>query len=314
MPSDDSVLIALGGNALILPGEKGYIEEQFVHTDACMRPIASLVSKGMTVVITHGNGPIVGNILLRNECAKDYIPPMPLYICVADSQGGIGSMMAQSLRGMLGDLRIDKTVSAIITHVLVDKNDPALKDPAKPVGPYYGEEQAGDYVERYGWKVRHIPGRGWRRLVPSPKPKKIVEIDAVRSALESGIIPIASGGGGIPVIGEEGRLKGVDAVIDKDLSASLLARELSIKKFVILTDVDGVYLDWSGSGRRKIRHLTVRDARGYLREGQFPPGDMGPKIEAAIEFLEGGGGEVIIAKPDELTEALEGNAGTLVSG
>lgn len=313
MSAKSPILVALGGNALILPGEKGYIEEQFSHTSSCMRPIASLIGGGAEVVITHGNGPIVGNILLRNECAKDYIPPMPLYICVADSQGGIGSMMAQSLKNELKKLGMDKTVATVITHVLVDINDPAFKNPTKPIGPYYSEDKARIFMKERGWSMRLIPGRGFRRLAASPRPKKIIEIEAVNAALENGIIPIASGGGGVPVVLEDGLLRGVDAVIDKDLSASLLARQLGLKKLVILTDVDGVYLDWAEEKRQRLDALTVDDAKRYLDEGQFPPGDMGPKVEASVEFIEAGGQAVTIARPEDLLEALEGRKGTRIT-
>lgn len=304
------ILIALGGNALILPGERGYIEEQFRHTDACMKPIADLIARGAKVVLTHGNGPIVGNILLRNECARDFIPPMPLYICVADSQGGIGAMMGQSLHNHLSMINIKKCVSTVITHVIVDVDDPAFRDPSKPVGPYYPKEDAEKYMDTRGWKMREISGRGWRRLVASPEPKKIVELNAVKAMVEKGIIPIASGGGGIPVIEQDGILKGVDAVIDKDLAASLLARGLGIKRLIILTDVDGVYLNYGKYNQQKLDRLSLSEAKRYLSEGQFPPGDMGPKIEAAIEFIEGEGMEVIIALPEDVIKAMEGKAGT----
>lgn len=311
MSSERTVLIALGGNALILPGEKGYVEEQFRHTDACMKPVAALVARGLRVVITHGNGPIVGNILLRNECAKDYIPPMPLYICVADSQGGIGAMMAESLGNEFKRLGIRKTVSTLITHVVVKGDDPAFIEPTKPVGPYYADERAQEYLD-HGWKMRKIPERGWRRLVPSPVPRSIVELEAIKAAFENGIVPIASGGGGIPVVEEGGMLKGVDAVIDKDLSAGLLARWLGMERLVILTDVDGVYLDWGTKDKKMIKTLSAGDAGKYLLDGQFPPGSMGPKIEAAVQFLEGGGKEVIIAEPENLIRAMEGKAGTRI--
>lgn len=311
MFAEPTVLIALGGNALILPGEKGYIEEQFRHTDACMKPIAALIARGVRAVITHGNGPIVGNILLRNECARDYIPPMPLYICVADSQGGIGAMMAESLQNELRRLGVDKTVSTLVTHVAVEKDDPAFLEPTKPIGPYYPDESARVYMAQ-GWKMRNIPERGWRRLVPSPRPKEILESKGIRILFENDIIPIASGGGGIPVIEEAGVFRGVDAVIDKDLSASLLARELGVERFVILTDVDGVYLGWGTEDRKKLGSLTTEDAGRYLREGQFPPGSMGPKIEAAVQFIASGGRDAIIAKPEDLVSAMNGEGGTRI--
>ncbi|HET6513777.1 MAG TPA: carbamate kinase [Thermodesulfovibrionales bacterium] len=312
MPFNSTVLIALGGNALILPGEKGYIEQQFSHTNACMRPIAALISRGVRMVITHGNGPIVGNILLRNECAKGYIPPMPLYICVADSQGGIGAMMAESLQSELKRLGMNRAVAAIITHVLVDGNDPAFREPTKPIGPHYSDDEARKHVEQ-GWVMRKIPGRGWRRLVPSPRPGRIIELEAIKISFENGIVPIASGGGGVPVVEEDGRIKGTDAVIDKDLSASLLARELCLDKFIVLTDVDGVYLNWEGEHKQRLENLSMKDAKRHLLEGQFPRGSMGPKIEAAIQFLESGGKEVIIARPEEMVEAMEGKAGTRIT-
>jgi len=311
MFTEKSALIALGGNALILSDEKGYIEEQFRHTNSCMSPIASLISRGWKIAITHGNGPIVGNILLRNECAREYIPPMPLYICVADSQGGIGSMMAESLSNELKKLLLNKTVPVVITHVLVEKGDPAFLEPAKPVGPYYPDDSADRYMKQ-GWKMRNIPGKGWRRLVPSPKPKKIIEIEAIKALFERGFIPIGAGGGGIPVTEENRGLKGVDAVIDKDLSASLLARELGLERLIILTDVDGVYLHWESDQRQRFGVLSLKEAKAYLLEGQFPPGSMGPKIEAALEFIGSGGKEVIIAEAEDLLPAVEGRAGTRI--
>ncbi len=312
MSSEGPALIALGGNALILPGERGYIEQQFDHTDTCMRPIAELIKKGMHAVITHGNGPVVGNILLRNECAKDYIPPMPLYICVADSQGGIGAMMAQSLGNGLRTLGIERSVTAVVTHVVVDGDDPAFREPTKPIGPYYSDDKAKAYMDR-GWTMQRIPERGWRRLVASPRPQRIVEIDVVKRLLEKKeVVPIACGGGGIPVTEEKGVCKGVNAVIDKDLSATLLARSLLIERLIIVTDVKGVYLNWNSDHRKKIDTLTSDQAKTYLMEGQFPPGSMGPKIEAAVEFIEGGGKEVIIAQPEELLGAVLGEAGTRI--
>ncbi|HYA26521.1 MAG TPA: carbamate kinase [Thermodesulfovibrionales bacterium] len=312
MPSEQSVLIALGGNALILPDERGYIDEQFRHADACMKPIAALIHQGVKMVITHGNGPIVGNILLRNECARDYIPPMPLYICVADSQGGIGAMMTESLQNELAKIGLDKTISVLVTHVVVEKDDPAFLEPTKPIGPYYSDEQARVYMTQ-GWRMRKIQERGWRRLVPSPRPKKILEKEAIRIVFENGVVPIACGGGGIPVIEDAGTFKGVDAVIDKDLSASLLARELGIERFVILTDVNGVYLDWGTDERKKLESLTAKDVRTYLLNGQFPSGSMGPKIEAALQFIDAGGREVIIARPEDLERAMRGVAGTTIT-
>ncbi len=310
---NDFILIALGGNALILPGERGYIEEQFRHTDTCMKPIAELIARGLKVVLTHGNGPIVGNILLRNECARELIPPMPLYICVADSQGGIGAMMSESLHNHLRKMDIKKTVSTVITHVVVDKDDPDFIDPSKPIGPYYSEEDARGYMDVRGWRMREIPERGWRRLVPSPSPKRIIELDTIKAMADNGIIPIAAGGGGIPVIEQDGNIRGIDAVIDKDLSASLLARGLGIKRFIILTDVDGVYLNYGEDNQKKLDRMNISEAKKHLLEKQFPPGNMGPKIGSAIKFIENGGKEVIISLPEDLIKAMEGKKGTRIT-
>ena len=206
---------------------------------------------------------------------------------------------------------MDRTVSAIITHVLLERDDPAFREPTKPIGPYYSDDRAKQYIEQ-GWQMRNIPGRGWRRLVPSPRPKTIIEIESIKAVFERGFVPIASGGGGIPVIEENRTLRGVDAVIDKDLSASLLARELSLEMFIILTDVDGVYLNGENTHKKRLEKLSTMEAKAYLFEGQFPPGSMGPKIEAALEFIASGGKEVIIAKPEDLSSAIEGKAGTRI--
>lgn len=220
-------------------------------------------------------------------------------------------MMAESLQNELKKRGIHKTVSTIITHVQVDEGDPAFGEPTKPVGPYYPESEARRHIDQ-GWKMQNIPGRGWRRLVPSPRPCRIIEIEAIRAEFERGIIPIASGGGGIPVVEEEGMLKGVDAVIDKDLSSSLLARELGAERLIILTDVDGVYLHWGTGKGKRLENLTAGKALEYFRDGEFPAGSMGPKIEAAVEFLQSGGEEVFIAKPEDLLAAVEGKAGTRI--
>lgn len=307
-----NLLIALGGNALILPGERGYIEEQFLHTDACMKPIVGLIRDGFRIVLTHGNGPIVGNILLRNECARDIIPPMPLYICVADSQGGIGAMMQQSLKNQLSKLGIERQVATVVTHVVVDRNDPDFENPTKPIGPYFKDAEARYLIEKRGFKMREIPGKGWRRLVPSPGPLKIVEIDSIKTMFLNGIIPIACGGGGIPVIEDNGSIKGVEAVVDKDLTASLMSRALPIDTFIILTDVEGVYLSYGRKDQQLLRTLGVEDSRKYLKAGEFPPGNMGPKIQAAIESLDSGGKEVIICRPEDVRKALDGEKGTRI--
>jgi carbamate kinase len=304
-------VFSLGGNALILRGEKGTIEEQFAHTRSCTSQISRMVKEDYRIVITHGNGPIVGNIVIRNEAARNTVPPMPLYICDADSEGGIGYMIQQTLYNSLKGIQDVRGVVTIITQVLVEGNDPAFKDPSKPIGPFYTEEDAVKLETTRGWTLREDSGRGYRRVVPSPRPKRIIETGVIRQLCEFGVITIAAGGGGVPVIElPDGNLRGVDAVVDKDLATSLLARELGAECFINLTQVDSVYLNYGRHGQRALRDVGLEEISAYYEQGHFPPGSMGPKIEAAIEFLRAGGREVIITTPELIGEAMEGRAGT----
>jgi len=308
-----TMVIALGGNAIIPLGKSGTIEEQIEMTDTTMVHMAALIEAGHQIVVTHGNGPVVGNIFIRSEMAKHQIPPMPLDVCGADSEGGIGYMMQQALQNRLRSMSIDKDVFTIITQVMVDAGDPAFENPTKPIGPFYKQEEADAVAREKGWTVIEDAGRGYRRVVPSPRPVAIVEYRAIERAIDTGAIVIAVGGGGVPVVErQDGALRGVEAVIDKDRASSVLARQLKAEILIILTEVEKVALNFGKADQKDLDLITVKEARSYLKDGQFPPGSMGPKIEAAIEFLEAGGEQVVITKPELLSEALSGNRCTRI--
>jgi len=305
-------IISLGGNAILRRGERGTVEEQFRNADACMAEVAGMLASGRKVVITHGNGPIVGNIVIRGECAGNTIPPMPLYYSDADSEGGIGFMIQHTLYNRLMMIREVKEVVTIITQVVVDADDPAFTHPTKPIGPYYREEEAEVLRKERGWTLVGQAG-GYRRVVPSPRPKRVIEKDVIQRLALEGVVVIAAGGGGVPVVEtSEGMLRGIDAVIDKDLTTSVLATEIGAENIVILTDVERVYLKFGKAEQKGIGHVTLRDIRRFHEEGHFPPGSMGPKIEAAIRFLEAGGRRVVITLPERMGAALEGRAGTTI--
>jgi carbamate kinase len=278
-----------------------------------MQPIARMVEEGSEIVLSHGNGPIVGNILIRNEAVRDQIPPMPLDVCGADSQGGIGYMMQNLLQNELRRLGLERPVATLVTQVVVDERDPAFRRPTKPIGPFYTEERARQLTREKGWTVVEDAGRGYRRVVPSPQPLEIVEIEAIRRLLKAGAIVIAAGGGGIPVTREwDQSLHGVEAVIDKDLASSLLARMLGFETLVIVTRVEKVALHYRKPAQRDLDDVTADELARYAEEGHFPSGSMGPKIQAAIEFIRGGGSRVIITAPERLSEAIAGETGTHV--
>ncbi len=309
-----TVIISIGGNTLIRGSEKGAIEEQFEHTNAAIAHIIKIIENGYKVIITHGNGPIVGNILIRNEAAKNIIPPMPLYICNADSEGGIGFMIQQTLYNQLKKKGIKRDVVTVVTQVVVDKNDPAFSNPTKPIGPFYTKEDADILKKEKGWAMMEDSRRGCRRVVPSPIPLKVIEADAIKKLADAGAIVIAAGGGGVPVVElPNGDLTGVDAVIDKDLATSLLAKNIGAELFINLTQIDKVYINFGKAAQTGLNKLSVSHARKYLAQGEFASGSMGPKIEAAIEFLEAGGKEVIITTPELIEKAMEGEAGTRIS-
>jgi carbamate kinase len=307
------LLITLGGNAILPARGTGTFEEQCAITRLTMQPIAEMIRDGVQVILSHGNGPIVGNILIRNEAARDQIPPMPLDVCGADSQGGIGYMMQQSLQNELHRLGVDRPVTTLVTQIVVDERDPAFRRPTKPIGPFYDRERAHLLAKEKGWTVVEDAGRGYRRVVASPRPLEVVEIEAIRGLVEDGLTVIAAGGGGIPVSRQwDGTLHGVEAVIDKDLASSLLARLLGCETLVIITGVERVAVNFKKPDQRDLDDVTVDELERYQTEGHFPAGNMGPKVQAAIEFLRGGGRDVMITAPEKTREALRGTTGTRV--
>jgi carbamate kinase len=295
-----SLVIALGGNALGA-GTAAQQLETLRETCAAIEP---LVREG-EVVVTHGNGPQVGNELLRQERAADEVPPLPLFLAVAQTQAEIGAMIETQLAGAVG-----RPVACLLTHVHVDPDDPAFERPTKPIGPFYSDEQAQALRQERGWQLVEDAGRGFRRVVPSPQPLEIVELSSIRALLETGAIAIACGGGGIPVVSRNGYLKGVDAVIDKDRASALLAQSLGSEKLVILTEVPCIYRRWRKSNQEEVRELSVDQAEKLLPE--LPEGSMRPKLEAAIDFARAGG-ETLITSSAALADALEGRSGTQVS-
>ena len=304
-------VIAIGGNSLILDSKKITVADQYQAASETAHHIAALVAAGYRVVITHGNGPQVGFILLRSDLARNVLHQVPLDSCVADTQGALGYQIGQTLANELRRQGIQKSIATVVTQVLVDNQDPAFSNPTKPIGSFYTEEEARKHKADSGWTLKEDAGRGWRRVVASPKPLRIVEEDTVRLLLEQDVVVIAVGGGGIPVReNEKGDLEGCAAVIDKDLASCLLAKNLRADLFIISTGVDKVAVDFKKPTQRELDKLTVAEAKKYLAEGQFPAGSMGPKIEAAIDFLEHGGKEVIITQPHLLEDAIAGKNGT----
>ncbi len=311
MPTKTAV-IAIGGNSLIQDNTKRELNFQWDAVRETCQHIAQMIKIGWRVVITHGNGPQVGYILRRAELAAHEVHTVPLDIIGADTQGSIGYMLQQALRNSLRTLGIAQPVISIVTQTLVDKNDPAFSQPNKPIGGFLTEAEAHQF-EAQGWHVIEDSGRGWRRVVASPQPLEIIELDAINMALENDYIVIAAGGGGIPVIrNEAGELRGVFAVIDKDRASSLLASRIGVDLFVISTGVEKVALNFNKPDQRTLDRLTLSEARGYLAEGHFAPGSMRPKIEAVIAFLEHGGPQALITNPENIERALNGETGTWV--
>jgi carbamate kinase len=297
-----STVVALGGNALMRPGERGTAAEQLANLRRAVTGLRSLLAEPGGLVITHGNGPQVGNELLRQERAAAEAPPLPLWLAVAQTQAEIGALIAAELRPALDD----REVACLLTHVTVAPDDPAFERPTKPIGPFYSADQAEVLERERGWELVSDANRGHRRVVPSPEPLEIVELDAIRRLVEAGTVTIACGGGGIPVAHREGRLSGVDAVIDKDRASALLARQLKAERLIILTEVPAVYRSFGGKDQEEIRELSRNDAEALLP--QLSEGSMRPKIESALGFA----GETLITSFDALAEALAGTAGTRV--
>ncbi len=305
-------VVALGGNALIQDGQKGTITEQFANTRMSLDGVVQLLRQDFSVVITHGNGPQAGFELLKNEMAEGEVPTLPLGVIDAETQGSIGYMISQSLMNRLKREGIQKQVAVVITQVLVDQNDPSIKNPSKFVGKFYKEEDVPNLLKK-GWVVKHDVGRGYRRVVPSPEPKGIVEKDVIKTLLENGYIVIAAGGGGIPVYYDsKGNLEGLDAVIDKDKASALLAEEIGADEFYILTAVKRVCINFRKANEIELKELTVSEARKYFIEGQFPAGSMGPKIEAMIRFVENTDKRALIGSVELGKDVVNGESGTLI--
>jgi carbamate kinase len=300
-----TTVVALGGNALLRPGERGTAAEQRANLREMCEALRPLLAADDELVVTHGNGPQVGNELVRQERAADEVPPLPLYLAVAQTQAEIGALLESELQAVAR-----RPVACLLTHVRVGEDDPAFGEPTKPVGPFYSKEQAQGLERERGWTVREDPGRGWRRVVPSPTPLEVVELGAVRALLAAGMIAIACGGGGIPVSSRNGRLAGLDAVIDKDRVSSLLAVRLEAERLVILTDVDAVYRGFGTDSPEQLPKLTADEGEALLAE--LAAGSMGPKVEAAVAFVRATGHEALIASAQVLAAALEGAAGTRI--
>jgi carbamate kinase len=309
------IVIALGGNALLQRGQKGTFNDQYGNVEKTAAKIADLIERGYNIVLTHGNGPQVGATLLRHEAGKNIVPPFPLDACGAETQGFIGYMIQQALRNELKSRGLDKYAVTVITRVTVDEHDPAFKHPTKPVGPFYTKQEAEELSQRMpGITIKEDAGRGYRRVVPSPDPKIIAERFAIRTLVDAGFVVVSTGGGGIPIIEQGTHASGVEAVIDKDLAGQRLATLIGANIFVILTDIEGAYIDFGTPKQELLGEVTSGKLQTYLNEGQFKEGSMAPKVKAAIRFVESGGDQAIIAELSKLTEALEGKAGTHVVG
>ncbi len=308
-----TAVIAVGGNSLIIDGEHQTVPDQYRAAVRTMEHIAGVIERGFEVIITHGNGPQVGFILLRSDYAREILHPVPLDSCIADTQGAIGYNFQMAFGNELRKRGIEKSVVTIVTQVVVDKNDPAFKNPTKPIGPFYAMEEALKRKESEGWDVMEDAGRGWRRALSSPVPTEIVEIDVIKKLVDNGVVVIAVGGGGIPVIRDEkGKYQGVAAVIDKDHASALLASKLNVDLFIISTAVEKVLLNFGQANEEPLGRITVEEAKRYIQEGHFKPGSMLPKIKAVINFLENGGKEALITTPDHLEDALDGKTGTRI--
>jgi carbamate kinase len=308
------IVIALGGNALLQRGQKGSFDDQYKNVKGTVAKVADLIQRGYKIVLTHGNGPQVGATLLRHEAAKSIVPPFPLDACGAETQGFIGYMIQQALRNELKSRGLDKFVVTMITRVIVDKHDSAFQNPTKPIGPFYTKEEADQVrAQKPELVIKEDAGRGYRRVVPSPDPKIIAERTAIRALVDADFVVVACGGGGIPIIEENGHAVGIEAVIDKDLAGQRLATLIGANIFVVLTDVDGAYVNYGKPNQEKIKEITTGKLRNYAEEGQFKEGSMAPKVEAAIRFVESGGERAVIAALGELIEALDGKAGTQVT-
>jgi carbamate kinase len=312
---DGSVaLVAFGGNVIMKSGEAGTIREQQANARAMCARLVTLLKRGYELVVTHGNGPQVGNLLMQNELAQELVPTLPLDVLVAQTEGSLGYLLQQELLNELRRNDIRKYVVTLITQVLVDHNDPAFQKPSKPVGPFYAEKDVAGLLKRFPeWQIIEDAGRGYRRIVPSPMPKRIIQSRMIRSLAYGGNVVLALGGGGVPMTKDDsGQYVGVEAVIDKDLSSAMLAVDIKADVFVILTGTEKVCLNYGKPDERQLDEITCAEAEQYMIEGHFPAGSMGPKIAAALLYLKAGGRSVLITDPANLDRALDGKTGTRV--
>jgi carbamate kinase len=306
-------LIAFGGNALLPETQRGLQEEQMKNAQKAAQLMVHIVKKGYELIIVHGNGPQVGNLLIQIEEAVTKIPPFSLEVCDAMTEGSMGFMLEKAITNELRRNSLDKEVATLVTQVVVDKDDLAFENPTKPVGPFYTKYRAQMLAREKKWIMIEDAGRGYRKVVPSPKPIDVVPKWVIRDLVHSGKIVIAAGGGGIPVIiNGRGQFKGVEAVIDKDYAASLIAREVKVDLFIILTNIERVYLNYGKPDQKEIAVMSVDEAQDYLNQGQFPPGSMGPKIKAALDYIRAGGREVLITSASHLKAALINRSGTKI--
>ncbi|MGC8747343.1 MAG: carbamate kinase [Candidatus Kapaibacteriota bacterium] len=307
-----TALIAIGGNSLIKTGERGTLEEQFKNALDTARNIVKMVKNGWKIVVTHGNGPQVGAALIRSERASSEVYTHTLDMCVATTQSEIGYLLQRAFYESLSEENLNIPVTIVPTMVVVDPNDPAFKNPTKPIGPFYDRKTAEERQKKLGWNIVEDANRGWRRVVPSPEPLDIIELEVIKNLLDDGVITIALGGGGIPVYFDGKKIIGCEAVIDKDRSSALLANKLDVDLFLISTGTDFVYLDFKKPTRKPLMRISVEEAEKYLLDGHFPAGSMGPKIESAIRYLRAGGKQVLITSYEYIESALEGKAGTQI--
>ena len=306
-------VVALGGNALVRAGERGTLEEQMRHVEESVAPIAKVLAGGLPLIVTHGNGPMIGQSLLRGEVARNEVPPMPLFVMDAESQGSIGFLLQQALSNHLRRAGVGREVVCVLTRVVVDPRDPSFEVPTKPVGMFYSAEDAARLAAERGWVMTEDSGRGFRRRVPSPEPLRIPEARVIGRLAQGGVVVVAAGGGGIPVVeAADGTLAGVDAVVDKDRASALLGLQAGAERLLVLTSVDAVYESFGTPAQKRLPRLSSAEAARLLAAGEFPPGSMGPKIQAAMAFLEGGGQEARIGLPEQLESILTGEAGTVI--
>jgi carbamate kinase len=307
-------VVAFGGNALLKPEDRGTQEEQIARAKQAARWLAEIVRHGYKLLVVHGNGPQVGNILVQAEEASTKIPPQSLDVCVAQTEGSIGFMLQQAIRNRLESIGMGGEVAAVLTEVEVDANDPAFKRPTKPIGPFFTRYRAEALERDLGWTMREDSGRGWRHVVPSPRPLRILNMKTISRMIAEASVVIAAGGGGIPVVrGRDGQWRGIEAVIDKDYASALLASDLHADVFIVLTGVPKVAIDFGKPSQQNVDRLSVTEAEKHLSSGQFPAGSMGPKIEASIQFVHATGRQVIITDVDHLRDALEGREGTIIA-